>query len=231
MLTNENGNGMVMPVSPMGGYGYGGGFGMSADWLILFVIAMMFGGFGGNWGMGGNAGMGIDFPWLMNGQNAVNANTNAGFAQAATQGALGDIQLAIANLSQSLCQCCNGMQSAITQQLYNGQMADLQRAYEGQIATMQGFNGVTAGMSDLKATVLSENCNDRFEAQKNTQEIITAMTAGIQSLKDDACQRELAAERRANEDLRNQLQFAQLTSWMSQNCGCGNSCGCNNNNF
>lgn len=223
MLTNENGNGMVMPVSPMGGgYGYGGGFGMTGDWLILFVIAMMFGGFGGNWGMG-NAGMGYDFPWLMNGQNAVNANTNAGFAQAATQGALGDIQLAIASLSQALCQTGN----TITQQMYAGQLNDLQRSFDAQVATMQGFNGVTAGMSDIKATVLAENCSDRFEAQKNTQDIITALTAGIQSLKDDACQRELAAERRANEDLRNQLNFAQLTGWMSQNCGCGNSCGCN----
>ena len=63
-LTDEsNGTGMVMPVQPMGGgyggYGYpmaypvmpygNGGFGngfdgLGGDWIVLFLFAMMFGG-------------------------------------------------------------------------------------------------------------------------------------------------------------------------------------------
>ena len=31
-FTDESGNGMVMPVSPMGGYGNNGGFGQNGDW-------------------------------------------------------------------------------------------------------------------------------------------------------------------------------------------------------
>lgn len=90
-LTDENGgNGMVMPVQPMGygygggyggnwgnvgytmpvmpmvgGYGYGGGYGgFGGDWgslIVLFLFAAMFGGFGGGFGGLGGWGGGLGF--------------------------------------------------------------------------------------------------------------------------------------------------------------------------
>lgn len=74
-LTDENG--MVMPVTPM--YGNNSGFGFGNDWswiIVLFLFAAMGGGFGN--GFGGFGGDGA-FPWLLNGQAGINANTNAGF--------------------------------------------------------------------------------------------------------------------------------------------------------
>ena len=86
MAFNTDSN-FVMPVAPTGGFGGGFGGGFDGDaWLILIIIFALFGnGFGGWGGMGGfNGGLGVDFPWLLNGQNAINSNTNAGFNQAAT---------------------------------------------------------------------------------------------------------------------------------------------------
>lgn len=191
-LTDENGgNGMIMPVQPMGGYGYampyggnfGGGFGFGDDWIVLFLIAMMF---GGGWGMGGFGGFGggfggmFEFPWLLNGQqnvlNGVNANTNAGFNQAALQSAIGDlnnnvvsgfgdVNLGIAGVNQNICQstgqiqnalcqgfagataAVTGAQNAITSQLYNNELASLNRSFAEQTANTQGFNNVQAQLA------------------------------------------------------------------------------------
>ena len=78
---------------------------------------------------------------------------------------------------------------------------------------------MNSGIADLKYTVATENCADRYEAAQNTQSIITALTAGIQSIKDDLCadrlanaQRETEAERRENANLRSQLNMAQLAA-------------------
>ena len=89
-LTDESN--MVMPVAPMysNGGGFGGFGGDSWGWIILLLLCAN-GGFGGFGGFG-NMAMGYDFPWLLNGQNGINANTNAGFAQAATQNAISGLQ-------------------------------------------------------------------------------------------------------------------------------------------
>ena len=66
-LTDEGGNnGMIMPVAPMYGGGYGNGCGFGGDWcswlIVLIVFGMMFGGgFGGFGGYGGGM-MNFDFP-------------------------------------------------------------------------------------------------------------------------------------------------------------------------
>ena len=191
-LTDDNSNGLSvsMPVQPMGGYGsygaypaypvmpYGGnsGFdGIGGDWIILFLFAMMFGGgWGGMGGFGGwSGGFGgmYEFPWLLNGQNMINANTNSGFNQAATQSALGDlsnavtsgfgdIQLGIAGVNQNICQstgqiqnamcqgfngvtnAVTGAQNALAQQMYSNEIASLNRSFAEQTANTQGFNSV-----------------------------------------------------------------------------------------
>ena len=81
-----NGNELVMPVSPMYGGGYGnGGFGFGGDswgWIILLLLCAN-GGWGNGFGGGyGNMMLGYDFPWLLNGQSAINNNTNNGFQNA-----------------------------------------------------------------------------------------------------------------------------------------------------
>ena len=55
-LTDEGGNGMVMPVAPMYGSGNGfGGFGDGNGWWIILLFILLVGGRGfGGYGGGGN---------------------------------------------------------------------------------------------------------------------------------------------------------------------------------
>lgn len=247
-LTDDNN--MVMPVAPMYGGGYGGGMGFGGDWAWILLLLLI----GGNgWGMGGMGGfaggLGIDFPWLLNGQNGINNNVNDGFRDAqlhdsvtsvrdgvsalATQlcGCCGDIQMGMANgfagVQQSLCNgfagttaAITGAQNAISQQMNTNEIANLNRSFAEQTANMQGFNGVNTGVADLRYTVATEACADRaavgdalqnvtMQNMGNTNAIVSAITAGIQSIKDDLCQDRLDAERRENANLRSELMYAR----------------------
>lgn len=247
-LTDDNS--MVMPVTPMYGGGYGGGMGFGGDWAWILLLLLI----GGNgWGMGGfggfGGGLGIDFPWLLNGQNGINNNVNDGFRDAqlhdsvtsvrdgvsalATQlcGCCGDIQMGMANgfagVQQSLCNgfagttaAITGAQNAISQQMNANEIASLNRSFAEQTANMQGFNGVNSGVADLRYTVATEACADRaavgdalqnvtMQNMGNTNAIVNAITAGIQSIKDDLCQDRLDAERRENANLRSELMYAR----------------------
>ena len=213
-MTDSN---MTMPVAPLYNGG-NGGFGWGGDiWLILIVLFAC-GGFGGGFG---NAMLGYDFPWLLNGQQGINANTNAGFNQAATQSALGDINTAITsgfgNVQTALCggfagvnASVNGAQNAIAQQLYTNQIADLERSYNAQTASTQGMNAIQAQLAqcccdnraatqDVKFTLAQEACATRQNSTDNTKAIL-----------DKLCQLELDGYKRENDQLRSQLQFANL---------------------
>lgn len=256
MALTDNNNGMVMPVSPMYGGGFGGGMGgigFGGDWawiLLLLVLGGGWGGFGG-FGMGGagammGAGMmGMDFlyPWLNNSEHISDrfrdqqlSSQVSNISNSVTSG-FGDVQNALCagfgNVQNSLCggfagvnASINGAQNALAQQLYTNQISDLERSFAAQTANTQGMTALQAQLAncccenraataDLKYTVATENCQDRYEAAQNTQGIISAITAGIQSIKDDLCADRLEAERRENANLRTQLSMAQLAA--SQN--------------
>jgi hypothetical protein len=250
MALTDNNNGMVMPVSPMYGGGYGGnmgGIGFGGDWawiLLLLVLGGGWGGFGG-FGMGGAGAMmgmgmmGMDYlyPWLNNSEHISDgfrdqqlSSQVSNISNAVTSG-FGDVQNALCagfgNVQNSLCggfagvnASINGAQNALAQQLYTNQISDLERSFAAQTANTQGLTSLQAQLAncccenraataDLKYTVATENCQDRYEAAQNTQGIISAITAGIQSIKDDLCQDRLDAERRENANLRSELMYAR----------------------
>lgn len=222
-LTDEsNGTGMVMPVAPMmgGGYGngFGGGFGGDLGWIILLLLCGWGGGFGGMGGFAG--GLGIDFPWLLNGQNGINNNVNDGFRDAQLHDSVTSVRDGVSNLATQLCGCCGdmqmsmangfagvqqslcngfagttaavtGAQNAITSQLYNNEIASLNRSFAEQTANMQGFNSVNAGLADSKYVEATEACATRTANAQNTRDIIDAQTRGTQAILDKLCQLEL----------------------------------------
>lgn len=254
-MTDSNGFNTTMLMTPangvpfMGGYGNNGGlFGNGDSWLgILFLIALCNGGFGFGGGFGGGYGnmmLGYDFPWLLNGQNGINANTNAGFRDAQLNDNITSTRDAISALATQLCNCCgdmtvnmnngfagvnqnlcngfagvnasiNGAQNAISQQMYTNQLADLERSFNAQTATTTGLTNVSTQLAqassdnrlatnDVKYTIATEACNTRAANTANTQMIL-----------DKLCALELDGYKRENDQLRTQLNMANLAA--SQN--------------
>lgn len=229
MALTENGgsNGMVMPVAPMygnGGFGGLGGFGGDGWWVILFLFALMgngWGGFGNGFGGGyGNMMLGYDFPWLMNGQQGINNNVSDGFRDAqlhdsvtsvrdgisalATQicGGFGDVSTQLCNGFNGVTAAVNGAQSALAQQLYADQVADLNRSFDAQTAITSGLTGVQAQLAQCccdnrlatcqtQNIVQNEDNTTRFADANNTRDIITNATSNTQAILDKLCQLEL----------------------------------------
>lgn len=222
-----------------GNQGGFGGFGGDLGWIILLLLCGWGnGGFGGGFGGYGNMMLGYDFPWLLNGQNGINNNVNDGFRDAqlhdsvtsardgvsnlATQlcGCCGDMQMSMANgfagVQQSLCNgfagttaAITGAQNAISQQLNTNEIANLNRSFAEQTANMQGFNGVNAGIADTRYTIATEACATRTTDTQNTNAIITALTAGVQSIKDQLCQDKIDAKNETIANLRQELMFSR----------------------
>ena len=193
MISNENGN-MVMPVSPMGSYGSGGCFGGDwGSWIILFLIFGMF----GNGGWGNNGGTNGMFPWLLGANQRTDDNVQAGFNQAATAGQLSGIQSSITNgFSSAEVAACNRT------------IADLNAQHASEISNLTQMNNLANSLQNCC-------CENRQSTANLKSDLLTAMSAGFQSIKDDLCADRLAAAQRENADLRTQLQMAQLKA--SQN--------------
>ena len=235
MAFSTESSGMVMPVAPAYGANDGFGFGgESLGWIILFLIFGMFGngGFGG-WG-GFNGGLGIDFPWLLNGQNNTDALVTNGFNNAAVNTALsgiqssitsgfGDVQTALCGGFAGTTAAVTNAQNAISQQMYANEIADLNRSFDAQTASIQGMNAIQGQLAqccadnrlatnDVKYTIATEACNTRAANTANTQ----ALLDSNQKLMDKLCQLELdnaksqiAAEQRENANLRTELMYAR----------------------
>ena len=235
-LTDENSGGFVatMPMAPAYGGGYGnnggfGGFGGDWSWIILLVLLCGggWGGFGG--GFGGNQ-LGYDFPWLLNGQNGINNNVSDGFRDAQLHDSVTSVRDGVSNLATQLCGCCgdmqmsianstagiqnslcsgfagvnasiNGAQNAISNQLYNNEIASLNRSFAEQTASTAGFNGVQ-----------SELCDIRYGNATNTRDILTALTAGVQSIKDQLCQDKIDAKNDEIAQLRQEINMQTLAA-------------------
>lgn len=237
MFNNSN-DGFTMPVVPYGTNGNDGFFGGNGLWAIL-VIALLFGGFGGGYGFGGFGGnqLGYDFPWLLNGQNQINANTNSGFDHAATQSAIGDLNGAVVSgfgdVQTALCggfagvnATVNGAQNAISQQMYANQIADLERSFNAQTATMQGMNTIgmnlqncccenRANVADLKYTVATENCADRAALSDGIRDIITNQTANTQRILDQLCNDKIDAKNEKIADLERKLATSEQNAFIA----------------
>ena len=249
-LTDENGSGMVMPVQPMYGNGNGNGMGWGGDgwWIILlFLLAGngMWGGFGGMNGFG--AGLGIDFPWILNGQNGINNNVSDGFRDAQLHDSVTSVRDGISSLATQLCGCCGdiqnslcsgfagvtasvtGAQNALAQQMYGNTIADMERSFAAQTASTQGMNAIQAQLAqcccdnraataDLKYTIATENCADRAAISDGIRDLLTAQTANTQRILDQLCQDKIDAKNDEIATLRQQIAMKDLAaSQLAQN--------------
>lgn len=236
----SNGNEMVMPVSPMYGGGNGGfgGFGGDWGWIVLLLLLAGNGGwgFGGGYGGFGNMALGYDFPWLLNGQSGINANTNNGFQNALLNDNVTSIRDGVSALSTQICggfgdvqmALANGF-SGVEQGANARQIANMQTDFALQNAVNAGFNGVQSslancccenrlGIADLKYTVATENCADRQALNDGVRDIIASQTAGTQKILDQLCADKIDAKNDEIANLRQQIAMKDLAaSQVAQN--------------
>ena len=263
------------------GFGFGGD--MSWLILLLLCCGGGWGGFGGFGGMGGFGGAMWDFPWLINGQQGINNNVSDGFRDAQLHDSVTSVRDGVSNLATQLCNCCgdmqmsianstagiqnslcsgfagvnatiNGAHNAISNQLYNNEIASLNRSFAEQTANTAGFNGVQSSLCDI-----------RYGNATNTRDIIESQNRGTQAVLDKLCQLELDGYKREADQLRaensvlknqgfianeinqqnevfyNRLKncpvnavpvagntplFSCNPSFNTPGCGCGVNCGC-----
>ena len=236
MSLYEEGTGMVMPVAPMygGGYGNGGGFGngFGGDgWWILLLFILL----GGNGRWGGGFGGGYDgagvgsglYPW-MNQSNQISdgfrdqmINSTINGIQGAVTSGFGDVQNSLCSGFAGVNATVTGAQNALSQQLYANQLADLERSFAAQTANTAGMTALQsqlaqcccdnrAATADLKYTVATENCADRTQSLMNTRDIIDSQSKGTQAILDKLCALEL-------DGVKGQLAQAQRDNVALQN--------------
>ncbi len=203
----------IAAVTRNNGSGFGwGGDGSWAWWLIILLLF----GFNGGWGNNGFGNNGA-IPYMMS--NTTQTDVQRGFDQSAIMNGLNGITSAISTgFSNAEISRCNS-QANILQTLnanQNGLLA-------GMNSLAMGLQNCCcdnrAGLADLKYTVATENCADRNALSEgltsmmmannaNTQSIVNATNAGIQSIMGKICQLELDGKNERIADLQLQLNEA-----------------------
>ena len=214
-LTDEgSGTAMYMPVAPAYQGGTGGNmFGGDWAWIILLLL-LGWGnnGWGNRGGVGGYGGGDVLYPWM----NQADITTS-GFQNQMLNDNITSIRDGVQGISTQLCNGFAGTtaaitnaQNAISAQMYGNTIADLERSFASQTAVTGGLNNISAQLAqcccdnraatqDVKYTIATEACATRATSTANTQAIL-----------DKLCQLELDGYKRENDQLRSQLQFANM---------------------
>lgn len=223
-LTDESN--FTMPVAPM--YGGGNGFGANGDWAWIILLLLLGwgnngwgGGFGG--GMGGFAADGAAlYPW-MNQTEVV----NDGFRDQMLNTNITSIRDGISDIGTQLCNGFAGVNAGVANGFAqaeiaaNGrQMASMNQNFGLQTSMLQGFNALGSQFADCCCENRLANCQTqniiqnegnatRFADASNTRDILTAISGGIQSIKDQLCADKIDAKNDEISQLRQELLYAR----------------------
>ena len=229
-LTDES---MVMPVAPMNGNGGFGGFGGDwSSWIVLFLLFGMFGawgngGFGGGFGGYGNAQLSYDFPWLLQGQQGINANTNNGFRDAMLNDGITSVRDGINGLSTQLCGCCGDMQMAVANGFAGTNLGIANSTSAIQNALCNGFNGVNNSIFGAQTAIGQQlntneiaNLNRSFAEQTANMHGFNGVNTGVADLKYTVASENCADRAALSDGIRDLLAAtqAQTQTILTQMC-------------
>lgn len=222
-LSNEMGNGMVMPVSPMygNGGGFGNGFGGDGWWILLLFILLGNGAWGNN--MGGFGGMNGLYPW-MNQSNQISDGFRDQMLNSTINGIQSSVTSGFGDVQTALCSGFAGVNAGIANgfaqaEISNNarQMADMQQNFALQSQLAQCCCDNRAATADLKYTVATEACADRAAVSNGIRDVIENCNRNNQAVLDKLCaleldgvKNQLAQAQRENVGLQNQLNMAAL---------------------
>ncbi len=244
-LAGATNNAYPYPVYPMmsgGNSGFGGFGGDGALWLIV-LLALIWGNNGNN-GFGGFGGNSFDngYAWLSNGQKEIMNNTNNGFDTLHLSNQIEGVRDGVYGISNQMCNSTSDIVSAVNNGFANAeisansrQIANMNQAFNNQIADLQAFNNLGSqlascccenrlGIANLGSDIAREACATRTTDTQNTQTLLTAITGGIQSIKDEIYRDRIDEKDDKIADLNRQLQMADLrASQTAQNAFISNS--------
>lgn len=198
MSINEDGMGAADLKAVLGNNdGFGGNNG--AWWLLILLFAMNGGWFGGGYGNRQGGGIGGDalYPWM----NQAQSNWEG----------VSTLQNAICGLGQTVQNGFAQAEIAATSR----QMADMNQnfALQSQLANCCCENRLAT--ANLNSTIIAENCADREALNSIGRDIIAAVNANTQSIKDQLCQDKIDAKNDEIAQLRQRLYMSDLAA--SQN--------------
>lgn len=215
-LTDESNGGMVMPVSPLNGYG--NGFGNGDGWWIILLFLLIGANGWGN-GYGGNGGAGFVDSSIQRGfdQSAVMSGIS-GLTSAVTSG-FGDVQTAL----------CGGF-AGVNSNIANGFAQAEIAANARQIANMQNVFALQSQFADCccenrlascqtQNIIQNEGNATRFADANNTRDIIENANRNNQAVLDKLCALELDAKNDKIADLERQLTMANLAASQTAQTG------------
>lgn len=207
-FTDESG--MVMPVSPMGGFG--NSFGGDNGWWIILLFLLAFNGGWGGYGYGNGAGVGF-----------VDNSVQRGFDQSAVMSALSgignNVVSGFGDIQTALCGGFAGVNAGIANgfaqmEIANNarQVADMQQefALQSQLANCCCENRLAT--EGLKYVIATENCADRAAVESGIRDIITNQTANTQRILDQLCSDKIDAKNAEIASLERQLAMASLAA-------------------
>ena len=227
LATTNGNNGFAYPVMPFYGNNNDGFFGGDGIWgLVLLALLFSNGGFGFG-GFGGGFGMDLMYPWIANGQQGINTNTNNGFDNLHLSNQIEGARNSLSDIAQAICNSTASVNSNVSNGFANAeisanarQIADMQQNFNNQLSTLQSFNQLGSqfadcccenrlGIANLNSTILSENCADRQALSEGVRDIIANQTAGIQSIKDQLCQDKIDQKNDEIAQLRQEILYAR----------------------
>ena len=198
MAFTDDNSGMVMPVSPIGGYGNSFGNGDGSWWiLLLFILLGGWGnGFGG--GYGGNGAMfvdngvqrGFDQSAIMNGITGVGNSVVSGFGDTATNlcGGFAGVTAAINNGFSQAEIAANARAMSDMQQMFSLQQQLAQCCCDNRLATCQTQNIISNEAASTRSAIQS----------------------GVQSVLDTICQDKIDEKNDKIIELQNRVNMAAL---------------------
>lgn len=210
-LVDSNANGMVMPVSPMGGYG--NGYGMNGgDWIWWILVLFLFGFNNNGWGNGNNGY-----------QTA--ADVQRGFDQQALTSGINDIQQTLASnqmgiynqlntIAMAQQNCCCENRAAI---------ADVKYAIANDGAATR------TAIAQANQSILDKLCKQEIDALKEQNANLRTQLnlANLASSQNAQTSKILADNAAQTQALEQYLNPTPIPAYMVQNP----NCCCSGNNF
>ena len=189
--------------------GYGNGM-FGGDWAWILIFALLFGwgrgGFGGGFGGFGGFGDGGFISGYDIGKLATTNDVAVGFNNSAVLNNLNDLKLGQAGIQQSLCQCCNGINQAISTNGYETRLAV--NGLSAQLADC--CCGIQRSIDGVNYNMATNTCTITNAINNSTRDIIDNQNANYRAIHDELVANKIEAKNERIAELQQQVNALNL---------------------